>query len=308
MTAAAKTCKTLRMRLRASLARRSRCVGRARARASAPLTRHDKRPPLQKFASLQCTSSLAPCCTCHLKVTNSVRKAHRNAAERWLDPVKRAEMMQGLNFKGEAVRLPMFNTSVQCLLLSPAQLAWPCITMSARAQPRPGMTCAHAYYHECILQLAMPRVHADNLQKAAAGANMSELFDGIFAQTAGKLLGGVLGKGHGAAGGLAEQLARERPLRTLLAKARQGAGEPISFKLKAKLDEVIDAAGDTAGAVTEGIGAAFQGLLGGQAGGLADMLSRDPLLGGKLKQLADALGAASAAATAAIQAPRAQIG
>lgn len=135
---------------------------------------------------------------------------------------------------------------------------------------------------------------------------MTSLFDGIFVKKAGKLLSktpfaGAVGNGKFAAAAAAavDHLTTERPLRTLLHKARQGAGEPVSVKLSANLEQMLKSAGVDSSA-TDAMAsslAKLQGLGMGKnlkPGSLMQMLHKDPQFGQKLKQLADTLGAATA--------------
>lgn len=79
--------------------------------------------------------------------------------------------------------------------------------------------------------------------------NMSSLFDGIFAKKASALLSktplaGQVGSGKlaaAAAGMLGSQMAGEQPMRTLLAQARQGAGQPVAAKISSSFEQAMQA-------------------------------------------------------------------
>ncbi|KAF8069456.1 hypothetical protein HT031_001572 [Scenedesmus sp. PABB004] len=139
-------------------------------------------------------------------------------------------------------------------------------------------------------------------QALAAGVNMTTLFDGIFAKTAAKLMsagaGADVGQGKAAAAAAAaaEELSAERPLRTLLARARQGAGQPVAVKLDGSLDQLSGAAG--------GLRDSLAGLLagGGKPGSVLELLGKDPRLAQRLQGLAAALGGGASAGQGGAQA------
>jgi hypothetical protein len=126
------------------------------------------------------------------------------------------------------------------------------------------------------------------------------MFDGLFARTASNLMANSkFGKSPGggkmaaAAAGFMNQLSTERPLRTLLSRARDGAGQPISVKLNASLEEASKLRSELLGGVD------LMGFLRGdeamtKKGSLAEALLKDPQMGEKLKSLADTLQAVSA--------------
>jgi len=143
-------------------------------------------------------------------------------------------------------------------------------------------------------------VCSGNLRDALKGVNITSMFDGLFARTASNLMANSkFGKSPGggkmaaAAAGFMNQLSTERPLRTLLSRARDGAGQPISVKLNASLEEASKLRSELLGGVD------LMGFLRGDGamtkkGSLAEALLKDPQMGQKLKSLADTLQAVSA--------------
>jgi hypothetical protein len=119
---------------------------------------------------------------------------------------------------------------------------------------------------------------AGNLGKSM---NMTHLFDNIFANSAGKLLSGP--RAAAATAAAAGNVLGQHPMRTLLAKARQGAGQPVSLKLHGSLDQALKTVGAFGGAAAETLGAAAT------PGSIMEILRKDPGTGQRLKQMADAL-------------------
>lgn len=135
--------------------------------------------------------------------------------------------------------------------------------------------------------------------------NVTSLFDGVFAKKASKFLAGTplagsVGKGKVAAAATAayDQFTTERPLRTLLHKARAGAGQPVSVKLSASLEQLLNQAGvdGSAGSSLSSTLAKLQDFGTGKnlkSGSLLSLLQKDPQFGHKIKELADTLSAAT---------------
>eukprot|EP00879_Flechtneria_rotunda_P014069 GHRR01014699.1.p1 GENE.GHRR01014699.1~~GHRR01014699.1.p1 ORF type:complete len:604 (+),score=164.45 GHRR01014699.1:196-2007(+) len=129
-----------------------------------------------------------------------------------------------------------------------------------------------------------------HLEEKMGAMNMSSMFDGIFAKAMAKVaaksnLGSTpLGNGGLAAATLPAfgQLTAEKPLRTLLMKARQGAGQPVSIKLNAQLDQMQD--------VAAGLTDSLKNMMGGGA-----LSSLGNLMTGKTGSAATGTGGSAAA-------------
>lgn len=161
-----------------------------------------------------------------------------------------------------------------------------CLQMRRASGMRPHAAQPAQPHARRRLHLVLPR--AGHLRESMAAVNVSSLFDGLFMQTASKLMeraGGGGGKVVAAAAGAAADVARlqeQRPLRTLLAKARDGAGKPVSISVRAELEQVL------------GAGGSLQALLdGAKPGSLLQLLARDKQVGGQLQRLADTLADAA---------------
>lgn len=100
--------------------------------------------------------------------------------------------------------------------------------------------------------------------------------------------------GHGklaaSLGGVSETLG-EKPLRTLLAQARKGAGQPIDIKLEASLDSALNSLRTAASST--GAGAGLSELLAAagkaQKGSLMDLLVKDKGTFGHMQELSTLL-------------------
>jgi hypothetical protein len=78
-------------------------------------------------------------------------------------------------------------------------------------------------------------------------------------------------------------------MRTLLAKARQGAGQPVALKLHGSLDQALKSVSAFGDVAAETLGAAER------PGNVMEILRKDPAVGQRLKQMADVLQQATEA-------------
>jgi hypothetical protein len=117
--------------------------------------------------------------------------------------------------------------------------------------------------------------------------NMSSLFDNVFASASSKLLSGP--RAAAATAAAAGNVLGQHPMRTLLAKARQGAGQPVALKLHGSLDQALKAVSAFGGAAGETFAAAAR------PGTVMEILRKDPKMGQRLKQMADVLQQATEA-------------
>ncbi|WIA10229.1 hypothetical protein OEZ85_010431 [Tetradesmus obliquus] len=121
----------------------------------------------------------------------------------------------------------------------------------------------------------------------AKSIDMSSLFDNIFANSASKLLSGP--RAAAATAAAAADVLGQHPMRTLLAKARHGSGQPVALKLHGSLDQALKSVGAFGGAVGETLQAAAQ------PGSVMEILRKDPNAGQRLKAMADVLQQATEA-------------
>jgi hypothetical protein len=117
--------------------------------------------------------------------------------------------------------------------------------------------------------------------------NMSNLFDNVFASTSSKLLSGP--RAAAATAAAAGNVLGQHPMRTLLAKARQGAGQPVAVKLHGSLDQAMEAVSAFSDAAVDTFEAAAR------PGSVMEILRNDPRMGQRLKQMADTLQQATEA-------------
>jgi hypothetical protein len=132
--------------------------------------------------------------------------------------------------------------------------------------------------HACTL------IPAGNLGKTM---NMSSLFDNVFANSASKLLSGP--RAAAATAAATGNVLSQHPMRTLLAKARQGAGQPVALKLHGSLDQALKSVSAFGDVAAETLGAAER------PGNVMEILRKDPAVGQRLKQMADVLQQATEA-------------
>lgn len=128
-----------------------------------------------------------------------------------------------------------------------------------------------------------------NLREAMAKYNVTNLFDGMFTTTASHLMGKTRLGGKitnqlpGVGGGLAESLLTDKPLRTLLSKARAGAGQPVSLRLEAGLEDALGQAREALTAATGDWASLLPAAP--RKGGLMDRLMRDRAATGHMQEL-----------------------